>query len=187
MKKLLCLLLWLINFSLNAQVFSGYYVKNNFDTINCSILVRKHRDFYDFSGVTRRVNLFGDEGRKTFRPHEIICFVINIPDEGTYKFVSLQGDRSDFYQVIINGKISLYKTYSRNPYDGSLAIIPVAIKDNKLVYLNVINRKQRVINLINDNPEVLEKWEAKVFNFWTDSIFDTTELEVLIREYNESE
>ena len=159
MKKLVFLLL-LISSCLKAETFSGYYVTNTFDTIHCNIsLMKKHIDFYDFSRVTKNVNLVDSEGVKTFKPHEIICFTINIPDKGIHKFVSLKEDKKNFFQEIINGKISLYKTYSLHPYDGSLAILPVALKDNKLVYLNVANRKQRVSNLLKDNPIIFRKVE----------------------------
>lgn len=99
----------------------------------------------------------------------------------------MKEDGKQFFQEIVNGKISLYKVYSKHPYDGSLAIIPVAHKDNKLIYLNVANRKKRISNLLIDNPIVSEKWKATKSNAWTDSWFDTTEIEEFIREYNELE
>ena len=186
MKKLLFLLL-LISSSLKAETFSGYYVTNTFDTIHCNIsLIKKHIDFYDFSRVTKNVNLVDSEGIKKFKPQEIICFIIDIPDKGIYKFVSLKEDKKSFFHEIISGKISLYKIYSLHPYDGSLAIIPVAFKENKLVYLNVANRKQRVGNLLKDKSALLEKWKTTTFNAWTGSWFDTTEIEEYIREYNKS-
>ena len=185
MRKILFLLL-LISSSIRAEEFSGYYITNNLDTINCVfVLQKKHIDFYDFSSVTKTVLLRDHEGTKKFKPHEIICFLINMPDKEIYKFVSLKEDKKQFFHEIIRGKISLYKTYSRHPYDRSLAIIPVAHKDNKLVYLNVANRKQRVSNLLEDNPIILEKWKEVKSNTWTGSWFDTTEIEKHIREYNE--
>ncbi|NLM68088.1 MAG: hypothetical protein GX180_13090 [Enterococcus sp.] len=149
-------------------------------------MIKKHTDFYDFSRVTKNVNLVDSEGVKKFKPHEIICFTINIPDKGVQKFVSLKADKIKFFHEIISGKISLYKTYSLHSYDGSLAIIPVALKENKLVYLNVANRKQRISNLLKENPVLLEKWKATTFNAWAGSWFDTTEIEEYFREYNKS-
>ncbi len=185
MKKKLFLLL-LISSSLRAETFLGYYVTNNSDTIHCNInLTRKNVDYYDFSKVIKSVNLVDCSGNKKFKPHEIICFVINIPDKGVCKFVSIAENKKTFFHEILSGKISLYKTYSTHPFDGSLAIIPVALKDNKLVYLNVANKKQKISNLLKDNPVILEKWEATTFNAWTDSWFDTTEIEKYIKEYNE--
>ena len=176
----------LISSSLKAEEFAGYYVTNNLDTVHCVfVLQKKHGDFYDFSMLTKTVILGDQGGTKKFKPHEIVCFAINIPNEGTYKFVSLKEDKKQFFHEIINGKISLYKTYSRHPYDGSLTILPIAHKDNQLVYLNVVNRKQRVSNLLKDNPVILEKWTATKSNAWTGSWFDTTEIEKYIREYNE--
>ncbi len=148
MKRIFFLLL-LISSSLRAETFSGYYVTNNLDTIHCNInLIKKHVDHYDFSKVTKSVNLVDNEGKRKFKPHEIICFVINIPNKGVYKFVSLVEDKKKKFHEILSGKISLYKTYSTHSYDGSLAIIPVALKDNKLVYLNVANRKQKNQQLV---------------------------------------
>jgi hypothetical protein len=178
-------LLLLTSSSLGAEEFSGYYVTNDSDTVQCVFVLPKiHTEYYNFSMVTKTVTLAEFKGAKKFKPHEIICFVINIPGEGRYKFVSLEEDRKQFFHEIIKGKISLYKVYSKHPYDGSLAIIPVAIKDNKLVYLNVVNRKQRISNLLKDKPVLSEKWEATKFNSWTGSWFDTTEIEEIIREYN---
>jgi len=185
MKKIFFLLL-LISSSLKAEEFSGYYVTNDLDTVRCVfVLQKKHKDFYDFSMVTKTVILRDHEGVKKLKPREIICFAINILNEATYKFVSLKEDKKQFFHEIINGKISLYKIYLRHPYDGSLAIIPIAHKNNELVYLNVANRKQRISNLLKDNPVVLAKWEATKSNAWTSSWFDTTEIEKYIEEYNE--
>lgn len=185
MKKIFFLLL-IISSSLKAENFSGYYVTNNSDTVSCSfVLQKKHKDFYDFSSVSNTVTLGDHEGIKKFKPHEITCFVINIPEDGEYKFVSLRENRKLFFHEIINGKISLYKTYSRHAYDGSLAIIPIAHKNNELVYLNVVNRKKRIANLLKDNSVVLEKWKATESNTLTSSWFDTSEIEKYIREYNE--
>lgn len=187
MKKIMFLLL-LISSSLKAQEFSGYYITNVLDTVQCVfVLQKKHKDFFDFSMIAKTVILRDLEGAKKFKPHEINCFVINIPEEGIYKFISLKEDEKQFFHEIIYGKISLYKVYSKHPYDGSLAIIPVAHKDNKLIYLNVVNRKQRISNLLIDNPIVSEKWKATKSNAWTGSWFDTTEIEEFIREYNELE
>ncbi len=185
MKKIFFFLL-IVSSSLKAETFSGYYVTNNSDTIYCNInLTKKTVDYYDFSKVRKSVNLVDSDGEKKFKPHDIVCFAINIPNKETYKFVSLEEDTQQFFCEIISGKISLYKIYLLHPYDGSLATIPIALKDNKLVYLNAINKKQRVSNLLEDNPVVLEKWKATKFNMWTDSHFDTTEIEKCIREYNE--
>jgi hypothetical protein len=184
--KYVFFLLLLVASSLRAETFSGYYVTQTSDTIHCSInLKKKHIDFYDFSRVTKIVTLVDNEGVKRFSPHEILCFAINIPDKGIYKFVSLEEDRKSFFHEIVNGKISLYKIYSLNSYDGALVIMPVALKDNKLIYLPAAYRKKRVSNLLEDNPAILEKWETTTFNAWTDPWFDTTEIEKYFKEYNE--
>lgn len=179
---------FLISTSANAKEFHGYYVTNDSDTVQCVFdLQKKHKDFYDFSMVTKTIHLADVQGAKKFKPLEIVCFVINIPEEGEYKFISLEEDTKQFYQEIIKGKISLYKSYSRHSYDGSLAIIPVARKDKKLVYLNVANRKQRIGNLLADNIQLSERWKATKSNNWSASWFDTTEIEEYIRAYNKSE
>ena len=179
MKKVF-LLLVLISPYLKAEEFSGYYITNNLDTVNCIININYH----NFSKVTKKVNLIDNEGKKKFKPNEINSFVINTRYGEPYKFVSLGVDEKNFYHEIINGKISLYIFYPPTLLYGGPEI-PVALKDNELVFLNAINRKQRVSNLLKDNPVVLEKWEATKFNAWTDSNLDTTEIEKYFREYNE--
>ena len=83
MKTFLILtLVSLISSSLKAEEFSGYYVTNNLDTVRCVfVLPKKHRDFYDFSMVTKTVILRGQEGAKKFKSYEIVCFAINIPND----------------------------------------------------------------------------------------------------------
>lgn len=184
MKKLLFILL-LFSCSAYAQNFPGYYVTLKQDTIKCNfILYKKSYNQFDFSIISKKVILLDSEGVKKFKPNEIVCFWINTSETEIFKFVSIKGNKKSFFQEIICGKISLYKSYATHPYDGSLAIIPVAMKDNRLIYLNVINKKQRIYELLKDNEHVSEKWKAVEINNWTGSSYDTKEIEIFINEYN---
>lgn len=186
MKKLLFILLLTSN-TLCAQDFSGYYITKNSDTIDCTIHLKRRLFYYnDFAQLIESVTLVDFEREKLFYPGDILCFVLNVTNDKAYRFVSIEGDMKRFYHEIIKGRISLYKTYSYNAYDGSLEITPIIMKGNKQFYLGMMNMKPRVAKFIGDNPAIMEKWKATEINLWTTNWSDTSKLEKIINEYNES-
>ena len=60
------------------------------------------------------------------------------------------------------------------------------MKGNKQFYLGMMNMKPRVAKFIGDNPAIMEKWKATEINLWTTNWSDTSKLEKIINEYNES-
>lgn len=176
---LLSILFLFVSFTINAKEYPGYYITNNSDTIQCTIKRMENTIFgnYVFLGVSRRVLLVDHEGKKTFYPQEIKCFVVMTPDGGSHKFVSLKEDNSYFFNEIIEGKISLYKAYFPHGYDRSQQRHVYIYKDDTLVNLSLIgNRKNRVTPFFQDNPAIAAKWETVKFDFDI--------LEELINEYN---
>jgi hypothetical protein len=52
------------------------------------------------------------------------------------------------------------------------------VKDDKIVYLNVINRRQRIGNLISDCPKLFKEWTE------TDK-YSPEDKEAIVRAYND--
>jgi len=157
------LLLTFIFLTLNAtsqtRIKDGSYVTTSGDTIVCKIVTTPTiMGDINFSPLAKRVTIIQNDEKIKFKPHEIKSFIV-VDDKGvTHKFVSLAGDETRFYNEVINGRLSLYNLYSNHPYDGSMSILPIMVKDEKIVFLNVINPRQRIGDLISDCPDLYKEW-----------------------------
>jgi hypothetical protein len=145
---------------------NDYYITNSNDTIQCEIT---------FSN-SKKLKVMVNNEKKTFRPHEIKSFTYD--EDKNYKFVSLKNDSHNFYREIIFGKLSYYEVYGNNYYDGTPVSYPVMVKDDKIVWLNVINPRERVAKLISDCPELLKEWEEG-------SKYSLENKDAIVNAYNE--
>ena len=127
-----------MKFNIFSQSSSDYYISVSNDTVLCKII--------DFS--PKRVYVTVEGVRKKFKPHEIKCVVFSVGN----KFVSLINDKQNFYREVIVGKISFYT------FTAQAANYPVIVKDDKIVWLNVLNPRKRISNFISDCPELLKEW-----------------------------
>ena len=170
--------------AINAKEFEIYYVTPAMDTIACENITIPSNLFrsslYHFDYLGEKIRLVDAEGRKRFKPHDILGFTLTDLESGeTFKFISMAGEKRLFYHEVVNGKISLYKTYSNHPYDGSMIIDTHLVKDGVLIpLLGLTGRKAKAATVFEDNPEIAAKWEASKLDYYY--------LEELVREYNSS-
>lgn len=180
MKNALLLIFLVITLKVTAQtrIKDGLYTTTSGDTVVCKILTTPTiTGKIDFSSFSKKVTIVQANEKIKFSPNEIKSFTVR-DDEGIgHTFVSLAGDNSRFFNEVIKGRLSLYFLYSAHPYDGSSSKIPIMVKDEKIVYLNVINSKQRIGNLIADCPELFKKWTE------TDK-YSVKDREILVKAYN---
>ena len=178
---LLPLTLLLVTLQLAAQtrIKDGVYVTTSGDTIVCQIITTPTiRSNIDFSALAKRLTVLENNEKKKFSPSDIKSFIVKDDQGVMHTFVSLAGDPSRFFNVVVRGKLSLYNLYSNHPYDGSTSILPIMVKDDKIVYLNVINPMQRIGNLISDCPKLFKEWTE------TDK-YSTKDREAIVKAYNE--
>lgn len=139
--KLLLAVLIFVKFNTFSQSKGDYYISKSNDTIHCKIL--------DFNSKRVFVSVNGEKIK--FVPVNIKSIVIH--KKGTaYKFVSLINDKQNFYREIILGKLSFY-----NLNDPNMSY-PIMVKDDKIVWLNVLNPSKRISELISDCPELYKEW-----------------------------
>ena len=157
----------------------GFYVTTNGDTITCQIVTTPTlMGEINFSVLAKRLTVIENNEKKKFSPSDIQSFVVK-DDQGTkHTFVSLRGDKSRFFNEVIKGKLSLYNLYSNDLYDGSTIIMPIMVKDDKIFYLNFINRRQIIGNLISDCPKLFKEWTE------TDK-YSPKDKEAIVRAYND--
>ena len=129
-----------------CQSSNDYYVTNANDTMFCEIVQMS----------SKRVVVVKNGEKKKFKPNDIKFFTIK--GDKDYKIVSLANDNNNFYREVINGKLSLYHVYTNHPYDRSAAVLPVMVKNGKIVYLNVVNPRKRIGHLIADCPDLYKEW-----------------------------
>lgn len=177
MKTTILLALSLIIYSANAQTQKGYYVTTTNDTVSCTFITPGTiTGKIDLPALTRKITVKENNEKKKLTPDDINAFTINDRDGKTYTFVVLPADKSKFFQVVTKGSLSLYNLYSRHPYDGAASKLPIMVKNDKMVYLNVINRKQRIADLISDCPEVYKEW--------TEGNKYAKDIEAVVADYN---
>lgn len=165
--------------SAQSRIKDGYYVTMNGDTILCQIVTTQTiKGNINFADLSKRVTIIENNEKKRISPSDIKSFMIKDDQGNKHIFVSLVGDNSRFFNEVIKGKLSLYNLYANHPYDGSSAILPIMVKNDKIVYLNVINPKQRIGNLISDCPELFKEWTD------TDK-YATKDKEAIVRAYND--
>ncbi|WP_207420206.1 hypothetical protein [Desertivirga brevis] len=178
---LLSLFLFFTTLQLAAQsrMKDGSYVTTSGDTIICQIVTTPTiTGKINFSALAKRLTVIENNEKKKFGPSDIKSFVVKDEQGVSHTFVSLTGDNSRFFNEVIKGKLSLYNLYSTHPYDGSTSILPIMVKDDKIVYLNVINPRQRIASLISDCPELFKAWTE------TDK-YSPKDREAVVKAYNE--
>ena len=181
--SLLLLTLFLVTFTVTAQtrIKDGSYVTTSGDTIICKIVTTPTiMGKINFSFLAKRLTIIQNDEKKKFSPEDIKSFVVKDEQGVNHRFVSLPGDNSRFFNEVIKGNLSLYNLYSNHPYDGSMSILPIMVKDEKIVYLNVINPKQRIGNLISDCPELFKEWTET-------NKYSQKDKEAIVRAYNKCE
>lgn len=177
----LTILLATLQLTAQNRMKDGFYVTTNGDTIVCQIATTPTiTGKINFSVLAKRLTVIENNEKKKFSPSEIKLFVVEDDQDVKHKFVSLTGDNTRFYNEVIRGKLSLYNLYSNHPYDGSTSILPIMVKDEKIIYLNVINPRQRIGNLISDCPELFKEWTE------TDK-YSTKDKEAIVKAYNDCE
>jgi len=163
----------------SSQDNDGFYMTLNGDTVLCKIEASHTRNGQiNFSTLTKKVTVIENGEKKRFKSHDIRWFCIKNRRGEIYKFVSLVRDKTRFYNEVINGRLSLYYSYTNSPYDGSIARLPIMVKDDKIVYLNVVNPRQRIGNLISDCPDLYKEWQ-------NGTNYTTEDKEGIVRDYND--
>ncbi|WP_321319226.1 hypothetical protein [Labilibaculum sp.] len=143
--------------TLKGSVISGK------DTIRCEIFVKTgFKKRLEQNYFTKKVSILKDDVKTKYKPHQIDAFIISSPTEGELKFVSLSGDKQNFYREIIKGRISYYNFCATIDYTTSY--LPVVVKNDKIIFLNVMNSKQRLAKLLIDYPELHSDWINKYSN-----------------------
>jgi hypothetical protein len=162
-KKILFIAIFLCSISSNAQRHSQFYVRHNNDTVQCEII--------NFSN--KRVNVIAHGITMSLTPKLIKSFSYYTP--GGFKNVTiLKNDKKNFYEENIIGRLSFYKVYTGNQYTG---ILPVMVKNDKIVYLNVLNPRDRIAELISDCPVLLKEWNET-------EKYKTSDKEEIVNLYN---
>jgi len=156
-------LLFLGNLMHAQKKYDQFYVNHKNDTIQCEII--------NFSN--KRVNVIANGVTMSLSPKLIKSFSSYTSNE--YRnFTILKNDVNNFYEENIIGKISFYKVYTSN---GNSGILPVMVKNDKIVYLNVLNPRKRIAELISDCPSLLKEWNET-------EIYKTSDKEKIVNAYN---
>ncbi len=161
MKNYLILLLTIWSLQSKSQT-SDYYINNQGDTILSKFLkYESPKGKIIPSLFTKGIKVIENGEKVKLKPNDIKSFTITDKLGNTCKFVSLKDDKNNFYHEIIKGKISLYYFYSSHPYDGSISALPVMVKNENVSFLNVLNPKKRILDLISDCPETYKELMEK--------------------------
>jgi hypothetical protein len=159
MKNLTLLIFLFISLNSFSQKYSQFYVTHQNDTIECKII--------NFSN--KKVNVFENGKRKSLKPKTIKSFS-SFNGENYRTFTILKNDKKNFYEENIIGKLSYYRVYVNNSYT-------VMVKEDKIVYLNALNPRKRIAELISDCPSLLKEWNE------TDN-FPTKDKKKITEAYN---
>ncbi|MGN7986060.1 hypothetical protein ACTJKC_01905 [Pedobacter sp. 22226] len=154
MKYTLLFLLSFLSLSALCQKNGSYYLTHAGDTIDCDIRAYTNlRGRTELSAFSKSITVEGGGETKKLKPRDIRAFVF-VDVDTAYKFVTLPGDGSRFFHEVVKGKLSFYKLY----VPGNT--LPVMVKGDKVVYLNVIGARKRIAGLIADCPGLLKEWEG---------------------------
>lgn len=156
-------LLFLGNLIFAQKKYDQFYVNHKNDTVQCEII--------NFSN--KKVNVIAKGVTMSLSPKLIKSFS-SYTSNGYRNFTILKNDVNNFYEENIIGKISFYKVYTSNGYNGTL---PVMVKNDKIVYLNVLNPRKRIAELISDCPNLLKEWNE------TEN-YKTSDKEKIVNAYN---
>lgn len=158
-----------------GQFYKGKIINNNGDTISCEIYLPSYLNGQlCYSSLTKTIATITGEGNiKKYRPVEIKKAEIEITNNKKLIFASIPEDRKEFFQENVVGKLSyltLHISHSGFP-------APILRKAGKLIYLNVINKRERVADLISDCPELYDDWVNRKYDF--------SQLGKIVEMYNE--
>jgi hypothetical protein len=160
-----------------GQFHKGFLITKNNDTVTCEIFATSYfNNELNLSSLTKSIVTKNNGERQKYKPIDITGFSITCPVRGKLYFASIPQDKNNFFQVLTSGRISLYNLHISH-LDGSGYPAPILHKNDKLVYLNVINRKKRVENLISDYPRLCEDWKNNKYGF--------NEINEVVLEYNQ--
>lgn len=178
-KKLFSTVFFIVNsIVINAQPCEGYYVKNNGDTVQCKVVMKRLFiiNDIDLASYHHKVKIIENDKRIKFKPKEIKSFSFQTPENQTFTFVSF-AKKKKFLHEIIKGKISLYNSYSGFLIDGPL-IYTYAIKEGQTIRIWTFSSRKKVGALIDDYPQLFNEWME-------DDTYFGFELEDAIKRYNE--
>ncbi|RLZ09699.1 hypothetical protein [Faecalibacter macacae] len=147
MKFLFFIKLFLTSYLLTAQIQKEYYITIKNDTIS--------GEFLDYH--PKMVTFLVDEIKVKLKPKEIQSIFIK-ENEKLVKYVTLNNDKTNFYEEAVVGPLSLYYLRTFNPYDGEKLIFSILIKNNEMINVNASNSKKRIAKLIKDCPQLLKEW-----------------------------
>jgi hypothetical protein len=171
-----------IVFSQNFEGFKGYLITNNNDTIKCTYSsisnIFKER-LFNPATLNNKVEIVKDSIYTKYKPKDLKSFlIINPRGTGDFKFVSAQFDGfKHFYQEIAVGRISCYRSYYQDGYALEYHS-DILVINNKKVKIGAFNRRKDLGKLIEDYPELYEKW-MNTENYKVDQFGD------VLRLYNE--
>lgn len=153
--------LLLLPLFVHSQKFDGHVVTNTNDTIRCKFFIKTNSadDKIPYpSSVCKKVKILTEKGEEiSFKPAQLKSFLIKGTKDCDLKFVSLKEDKSEFYQELIIGKLSLYKIYFTSMY-GQEFSNGVILKDGKLQKIAGFGIRKKFGELIEDYPELYKKW-----------------------------
>jgi hypothetical protein len=134
-----------------GQYYTGFIVNNSGDILECDIFLPKYLNGQiNYSTLTKRVTTKTEAGMIKYKPTDIIIAEIQLANNDKLRFVSIPEDKKQFFQENAIGKLSYFTLH----ISSSGFAAPILRKNGKLTYLNVVNKKKRVENLIADYPEL---------------------------------
>ncbi|HPI45876.1 MAG TPA: hypothetical protein PLH91_11635 [Tenuifilaceae bacterium] len=157
-----------------GQYHTGFIVNNYGDTLKCDIFLPNYLNGQiNYSTLTKRVTTKTKSGIIQYKPTDIIIAEIQLANNEKLRFASISEDKKHFFQENEIGKLSYFTLH----ISSSGFAAPILRKNGKLTYLNVVNKKKRVENLIADYPELCNDWISDKYDF--------TELRKVVKLYNE--
>lgn len=169
--------------AVNAQKFSGYVVTNENDTIKCSFDVQTNlfdKTMFYQTSVLKNVKITNEKGEKAkYYPNQLKSFLIKNTKSGDYRFVSINADKyKNFYQEVIIGKISVYRSYTANAQLGAAPVEKmVYLKGDKLSNeAGIFNFRSWFGKFIEDYPELYQKWMDSDNYYKKNQVFEVVNL-----------
>ena len=186
LKTVLCLLFVGFSLASQGQFKPGYYYDNNNIKVTGLIKFRQRAELFPDKSDGVCDILFkenADAKRIKFTTRDINSFVV-----GSDSFIVLKNFpidqyvhfRQDFVEVIITGKINLYRYYNFDPTAQRIVGIWLIEKNRHIEYLTKARFKHFFKkSIINDSPETLQLIEVKKLKY--------RDLPEIIQQYNKEE
>ncbi|WP_339923702.1 hypothetical protein [uncultured Cyclobacterium sp.] len=157
-----------------GQYHAGHIINNNGETLKCEIFLPNYLNGQlNYSALTKNITTKTETGIIRYKPTDIKIAEIQLENNDKVRFMSIPEDKKQFLQENEIGKLSYFTLHISN--SGFAA--PILRKDGKLTYLNVVNKKKRVENMIADFPKLREDWNNNKYDF--------TELQNVVKLYNQ--